>query len=37
MKIFMSRISNQHRVSNSEVAMSKDGKILFVRMSLINK
>lgn len=37
MKIFMSRINDQNRVSNSEVAMSKDGKILFVRLSLINK
>lgn len=37
MKIFMSRINDQKRVSNSQIAMSKDGKILFLRMSLINK
>lgn len=37
MKIFMSRISNQKRVNNAQIATDKDGKIVFVRMSLMRK
>lgn len=37
MKIFMSRINNQKRVNNAQIATDKDGKILFVRMSLMRK
>lgn len=37
MKIFMSRINNQKRVNNAQIATDKDGKIVFVRMSLMRK
>lgn len=37
MKIFMSRISNQKIVNNAQIATDKDGKIVFVRMSLMRK
>ncbi len=37
MKIFMSRISNQKRVNNAQIATDKDGKIVFVRMSIMRK
>lgn len=37
MKIFMSRIRNQKRVNNAQIATDKDGKIVFVRMSLMRK
>ena len=37
MKIFMSRINNQQRVNNAQIATDKNGKVVFVRMSLMSK
>lgn len=37
MKIFMSRINNQQRVNNAQIATDKNGKVVFVRMSLMCK
>lgn len=37
MKIFMSRINNQQRVNNAQIATDKNGKVVFVRMSLMRK
>ena len=36
MKFYMTHINEQSRVSNSQIAM-KDGKIVFVRISLMRK
>ncbi len=36
MKFYMTHINNQSRVNNSQIA-TKDGKIVFVRISLIRK
>ena len=36
MKFYMTHINKQSRVSNSQIAM-KDGKIVFVRISLMRK
>lgn len=37
MKIYMTRINGEERVSNSQIATSKDGKLVFVRMSFIKR
>lgn len=37
MKIYMTRISDKNRINNSQIATSKDGKIVFVRMSIIHR
>lgn len=36
MKFYMTHINKQSRVSNSQIA-TKDGKIVFVRISLMRK
>ncbi len=36
MKFYMTHINNQSRVNNSQIA-TKDGKIVFVRISLMRK
>lgn len=36
MKIYMSRISDNNQISNSQIA-TKEGKIVFVRMSIMHR
>ena len=37
MKIIMTRINSKNKSSDSQIAVSKEGKIVFMRMCIINR